>query len=154
MSAPRSVEFDVSHHPLVLIRYEGRATPGHLSEVFAQRTRFLESGERHVLIHDLRQASTMFTTGHRHMQLDWVKAHDAQLRAYMMGVAFVTDSAALRLLMNLVNHLQPLPMPQVLVSRMSEAVAWGAGLLRQAGLEPDTDRFLAHFDQNPARRSA
>ena len=154
MSALRTVEFDVSLRPLLLIRYEGRATNEHLLEVFAQRTRYMESGERHVLIHDMRRASITCSSEQRRMQTDWLKAHDAQLRECMMGVAFVTDSAALRLLLSVVYHLRPLPMPHVLVSRMSEAVAWSTGQLRQAGLTSDADRILAHFDPGPERRSA
>ncbi|WP_434386007.1 hypothetical protein [Melittangium boletus] len=154
MIPSRTVTFDDSLHPLLLIRYDGRASIAHMHEVFAQRSRYLARGERHVLIHDMRRASVTCSSEQRRLQTDWLRANDAQLRACMMGVVFVTDSAALRLLLSIMHHVQPMPMPHVLLPTLADAVDWSTDQLRHFGFTLDAEAALAHFDEPPARRIA
>jgi hypothetical protein len=154
MPAPRSVEFDVSLSPLLIVRYEGFSTPEETREVLAQRSRWLHTRQRHVILHDLTRTQALGNTDQRRVQLDFVKAHLDLMREYTLGVAYIIDSAALRLVLSLVHHLQPLPMPQVYVRSMAEALPWSLDRLRQGGLEADAERLRLHFESASGRRSA
>ena len=153
MTAPRSIEFDVSLRPLIIVRYEGRANDSDTQAVLEQRARWLHTRERHVIIHDLTRAHALGTSAQRRVQVDWVKAHLHLMRECVLGVAFVSDSAAMRLLLSLVHHLQPLPMPQVTLPDMDAALRWSLGRLRQAGLNADAERLHHHFEPALDRRT-
>ncbi|WP_146209580.1 STAS/SEC14 domain-containing protein [Vitiosangium sp. GDMCC 1.1324] len=151
--SPASIQFDDSLWPLLIIRFEGTTTIRQYEEYLARRTSYLERGERHVVILDLSRTSGLGPPEQRHLQVDWMKRHDAALRELVLGAAFVTDSAAVRLLISLVLHLKPLASPHVAVASVPEAVAWVADRLRQSGLEAEAHHLRTHRDLLPSRRS-
>ena len=81
------------------------------------------------------------------MQAEWLKAHDAQLRQWVLGVGFVTTSVAMRLIVSLTIRIKPLPMPHQVFARMPEAAIWSAGLLQRAGLK--SHHILDHYTASP-----
>jgi hypothetical protein len=154
MPTSASVQFDDSLWPLLVIRYAGSPTDAQFDEYLAQRTQYLERGERHAVIMDARQASGTGPAERRYRQAAWLKQHDAALREQVVGTAFVTESALVRLMMSVVLHIKPLASPHVAVTRFPEAVAWTADRLHQAGLEAEAHRVRTHYGLLPGKRSA
>jgi hypothetical protein len=135
LPAPRSIEIDESLWPVLTIRYRGVTTTAQIAELLAERSRYLDRHERHLVLHDLSQSSSMTSSEQRHLHLEWLKKEDARLRQWVVGTAFVTDSVPLRLLLSVIYHLRPLAMPHAIFPRMSEALPWVTAQLRQSGLE-------------------
>lgn len=145
MPAPGSIEIDESLWPLLTIRYKGVTAIPQFAELLAARSRYLDRHERHLLLHDLSQSSSMSSSEQRRLHLEWMKKEDARLRQWVVGVAFVTDSAPLRLLLSVIYHMRPLAMPHAIFPRLSAALPWVAAQLRQSGLEAPCSSLLAHF---------
>jgi hypothetical protein len=141
----RPIEIDESLWPVLTIRYRGVTTPAQFAELLATRSRYLDRHERHLLLHDLSQSSSMSSAEQRRLQLEWLKKEDGRLRQWVVGTAFVTDSAPLRLLLSVIHHLRPLPMPHAFFPRMSEALPWVTARLRQSGLEAGCPSLHEHF---------
>lgn len=154
MLTSASVQFDDSLWPLLVIRYVGTPTDAQFDDYLARRTSYLERGERHAVILDLRQASGRSPAEQRLRQAAWMKQHDEALRERVLGVAFVTDSAMVRLLLSVVLHLKSLSSPHVAVARFPDAVAWIEERLHQAGLEAEALRVRVHYGPHPGKRSA
>jgi hypothetical protein len=151
MPASRSIDIDESLWPVVIIRYKGTTTAWQFAEMLAARSRYLDRHERHVILQDLSQSSSMSSGELRRMQVEWLKKEEARLSQWVVGAAYVTDSAPLRLLLSIIQHLRPLPMPHVIVPRMSEAIAWITTRMRQSGLETRTHPLLERFGLNDGR---
>ena len=145
MPAPRSIEIDESLWPVLTIRYRGVTTTAQFAELLAARSRYLDRHERHLVIQDLTQSSSMTSSEQRRIQLEWLKKEGERMRQWVVGTAFVTDSAPLRLLLSVIHHLRPLPMPYMIFPRMSEALPWVSARLRQSGLEIRGPSLHEHF---------
>jgi hypothetical protein len=148
------IHFDDSLWPLLIVRHVGTPTTLQFEDALARRTNYLERGERYVAIHDMSRASGLNPPEHRHMQVAWTQKHEPQLRECVLGVSFVTESAMVRLLISLLLHAKPLPMPHLGFKHMSEAVGWSAELLRRSGLRAEShhvlDRFELHLNRHIA----
>lgn len=143
MHSSAHIQLDDSLWPLLLIRYTGEATNQELQELLDVRTRYLERPEPCVVLHDMSRAK-VGTTEQRRIQADWLKRHDAQLRKSVLGVAFVTSSVAMRLILSIILHLKPLSMPQSAFSHLPEALAFLAVQLQRAGMHAQAQRILEH----------
>jgi hypothetical protein len=145
LSASRNIEIDESLWPLLTIRYRGITTTPQYAELLAARSRYLDRRERHLILQDMSQSSNVNSVEQRRLQVEWMKQEDARLRQWVVGIAFVTDSATLRLLLSVILHVRPLAMPHAIFPRMSEALPWIVAQLRQSGLEPGSPSLLEHF---------
>jgi hypothetical protein len=147
------IDFDDSLWPLLIIRYAGAPTNEQFATSLARRTSYLHRGQ-HVSVLDLREASDIHPPEQRHMQVDWLKQHDALVRASSLGVAFITDSIAMKLLLSVIQHLKPFPSPHVTFRHLHDAVAWSTGRLEQSGLATEARHIRERFGALPSRRSA
>ncbi|ATB35303.1 hypothetical protein CYFUS_000715 [Cystobacter fuscus] len=145
MPASRSIEIDESLWPLLTIRYRGITTTPQYAQLLAARSRYLDRHERHLILHDMSQSSNMNSTEQRRLQVEWMKQEDARLRQWVVGIAFVTDSVPLRLLLSVIQHVRPLAMPHAIFPRVSDALPWISAQMRQSGLDTGSLSLLAHF---------
>ncbi|WP_143177882.1 hypothetical protein [Cystobacter ferrugineus] len=145
MPEPRPIEIDESLWPLLTIRYRGVTTASQYAELLAARSRYLDRRERHLILHDMSQSSSMSSGEQRRLQAEWMKQEDARMRQWVVGIAFVTDSVPLRLLLSVIQHVRPLTMPNAIFPRVSEALPWIVAQLRQSGLDIGSPSLLAHF---------
>jgi hypothetical protein len=147
MTPQGHIDYDPSLWPLLLIRYEGIMTNQQIVQALEQRTRYLERREPCVVIHDMTRANEFASVEQRRMQTEWLKAHDAQLRQWVLGVAFVMTSVAMRLIVSLTIRIKPLAMPHQVFKHLPEAAIWSAGWLQLAGLK--NQHILAHYAASP-----
>jgi hypothetical protein len=154
MSPSAHIQLDDSHWPLLVIRYEGTATDEEVARTLSASTRYLERDEPCVIIHDMSRAGECASLTQRHLQAEWLKRHDARLRQWVLGIAYVTNSAALRLMVSLLFHVKPLAMPHKTFPRLPDAVTWVAHQFQQPGIQSRAHELLAHSggldDASPA----
>ncbi len=148
MSPPAHIRLDDSHWPLLVIRYEGTATDEEVARALTASGRCLERDEPCVIIHDMSRASECASLKQRHMQAEWLQRHDARLRQWVHGIAFVTNSAALRLMVSLVLHLKPLAMPHKTVPHLPDAVSWISSQFQHSPFERRAHELLAHTEES------
>ncbi len=145
MPASRNIEIDDSLWPLLTIRYRGITTTSQYAELLAARSRYLDRHERHLILHDMSQSSSSNSAEQRRLQVEWTKQEDARMRQWVVGIAFVTDSLPLRLLLSVIYHVRPLTTPHAIFPRVSEALPWIVAQLRQSGLKLGGPSLLEHF---------
>ena len=69
----------------------------------------------------------------RRQHAEWMTRHDSLLRKSMVGAAFIITSPIIRLAASILQHVKPMPFPQVFVSQESQARQWLARRLRETG---------------------
>ena len=103
-------EFDDSRAPLVMVRFVGDMDDAQLDDYLRLLDEKLARRQRLVVIIDALEASPR-SDAQRRKQLEWVRANQAALQAYTMGVALVFQSAWVRAAVSLVLWYQSLPFP-------------------------------------------
>ncbi len=131
VAAPK---LDVSRRPLITVTFDGLATDAEFDAYLDQMTEMvLARKERTVTILDAR-ASGRAPATQRKKQADWLKEHDADLRRYSLGTAFVITSPLVRGVLTAILWVQPMATAHVVVASMDAAERWAAEQLRSAGL--------------------
>ena len=92
--------------------------------------------ERCVFIFDAVRVSNL-PAELRQRQGEWLREHDAAIRAWVLGVAFVFSSAIPRFVLSSIFLVKPLPIPYTVCATQAEAIAWADQTMRLAGLSPD-----------------
>ena len=126
-------EFDDSRAPLVMVRFVGDMDDAQLDDYLRLLDEKLARRQRLVVIIDALEASPR-SDAQRRKQLEWVRANQAALQAYTMGVALVFQSAWVRAAVSLVLGYQSLPFPYTVVSAVDDALAWAADICAENGL--------------------
>jgi len=135
------IEVDEKLWPLVLIRYEAPLSMEDLELLSARLSDILARQEPYVAIADARRSQGM-TPEQRQHQADWMKRHDAQLRKYCLGSAFIVTSALARLTLSVIFALKPPPLPYTIVTTLEAAAVWAADRLAAAGCAAQARRVL------------
>ncbi len=129
-----SIEFDDSRFPIVRVKFEGVATNEEFERYLESMTKLLLRRQINVTVLDASRAG-MSPPIQRKRQAEWMKEHDAELRRYSKGTAFVITSTLIRGALTAILWLQPMAVPHVVVATVEEAEAWARGKLREAGVE-------------------
>lgn len=115
---------DDTRHPLVVVTFEGQLTDDEM-------TKYLEDMETRVLGRRMPYAVVVDATRsrgidarQRRIQADWLRRHEAEIRRFNRGTAFVITSPIVRGALTAIFWIQPLPSPHVVVSTFDQAEAW------------------------------
>lgn len=135
------IQVDEKQWPLVLIRYEASLSMEDLELFSARLSAILARQEPYVAIADGRKSQGM-TPEQRQHQADLMKRHDAQLRKYCLGSAFIVTSSLARLTLSVIVALKPPPMPYTIVTTWEAAAVWAADRLEAAGRSAQARRVL------------
>ncbi len=131
MAAPR---IDLSRHPLVIVTFDGLATDREFEEYLSAMTRqILDRNELSVTILDASRSGRAPAT-QRKKQAEWLQQHQARLRQYSLGTAFVITSPLVRGVLTAILWMQSLPTPHTVVGTFAEAERWALERLAAAGL--------------------
>ncbi len=136
--------YDDSHWPMLLVRLEGAPSDAQYAEFFAHGHATLLRRERYVSIFDFNHL-TLPSPAQRQRQIQWAREHEALLREYVLGSAFVLSSPFVRTMMNLFFHFAPTPAPYVVVPTLRAGVSWAVERLELAGLSTQSRRIHQHF---------
>jgi hypothetical protein len=69
----------------------------------------------------------------RRRHVAWMTRQDSLLRESMFGAAFIITSPIIRLAASILQHVKPMPFPQIFVSQEAQARVWLAQRLRESG---------------------
>jgi hypothetical protein len=128
------ITFDDTSWPLLTVAFEGKNSTQDIEAYLARLSDYLRRGEKHVVILDARGLNTAPTLEQRQRQVVWIQANLSALRQRSLGNAFVITSPFIRLAMNIMYQLQPLPTPYTVVGDIKVARSWALGRLREAGV--------------------
>ena len=130
-SSAGCITFDDRLPPLVTVRYVGTVTAEQYAACLEGQKARLERGPC-LFLFDTREAGPRLAD-YRRRQVAWLTRNDSLLREAMLGAAFLITSPLIRLSTSILQHLKPMPFPQVFVSQESQAQPWLAQRLRESG---------------------
>ena len=126
-----SLSWDDSQWPLVVDVFSQQPTDDDIRDYNARRAERLARAERHAQLIDGRAGVRM---SRRHRRI--IAAFDAQNRKsqkrYLAGVALVTTSPVLRIVLQTIYRLTPSVCPRKPCESVAEANSWAQGLLRDS----------------------
>jgi hypothetical protein len=138
------ITFDDSLWPLLILRVTGTMSDRQYEEFLARSSTYVTRGERYVSITDLGQVG-LPSAAQRRMQTEWIRTHEADMRERILGNANIITSAPIRLVLSLILHLTPLPMPHASVADMDSALRFVLGKLEEGGLGAEAERIRRHY---------
>jgi hypothetical protein len=130
------ISFDDSQWPLLTVTFSGTNSTQAIDAYLSRMSAYLGRGEKYLCILDTRALTAAPTMEQRQRQVDWLQRNEGALRQYSLGSAFVITSPFVRLALNIMYQLKPLPNPHTIVGDIQGARAWAAGRFRAAGLVP------------------
>jgi hypothetical protein len=139
------VRLDDSRWPLLVVKFLGVPTTAHVQAYLERMTDFLDRGERHTVIFDSSGMKGMGPTEQRHMQIAWLKQHDARVRALRLGAAYIIHSPVVRLAVSVAYYLRPTPTPYLITATEREAAGWSALRLEEDGQHDAAERVRESF---------
>lgn len=113
------------------MRYVGTVTAAQYEACLEGQTARLERGPCLFLFDTSRAGPGL--ADYRQRQVAWLTRNDSLLRGAMFGAAFIITSPIIRLAASILQHVKPMPFPQVFVSEELQAYPWLARRLRAAG---------------------
>ncbi len=119
--------------PLIIEEYEGAMTD---EEAIWHRkfiAELLARKQRYAILYDFRN-STAESQEQRKIDAEFIKANKESLKQYAIGVAFVMPSPLVRIALNMLFFLSPLPMPHTTTKTVGEAVQWLEKRFREEGV--------------------
>ncbi len=134
------ITFDDSLWPLLTVNFTGTNSAQDFDAYLATLTGYMSRGEKYLCILDTRSLATPPTLEQRQRQVAWIRQNAATVRQRSLGTAFVITSPFIRLAMNIMYQLQPLPNPHTIVGDIKVARTWAASRFRAAGLPFPTHR--------------
>jgi hypothetical protein len=128
------ITFDDSMWPLLTVTFSGVSSAQDFDAYLSGMTAYLGRGEKYLCILDSSRSSVAPTLEQRQRQVDWVQRNESLLRQRSIGTAFVITSPFIRLALNIMYQLKPLPTPYTVAGDLKVARVWAAERFRAAGL--------------------
>jgi hypothetical protein len=138
------ITFDDSQWPLLAVTFTGTISAQEFDTYMSKMAASLSRGEKYLFLLDTRGLSTSPAMEQRQRLVDWVKQNEPLLRQRILGSAFVITSPFIRLALNIMCQLKPLPCPHTIAGDMKVARAWSAERFRAAGLKPPSALLETH----------
>ncbi len=123
------IQFDDSNWPVVICRAVGHSTDDDIETYTRVLKKYLERGERHVVIVDARGGDSL-RSRHRRMVAEWNKKNERALSLHRAALILVTPSTLLRGMITAVYWLFPAPFPYQAVETMSQGLRQADQMLR------------------------
>ena len=128
------ITFDDSRWPLLTVGFTGTNSAQDFDAYLSKLTGYMNRGDKYLCILDTRSLTTPPTLEQRQRQVEWIRQNAATLRQRSLGTAFVITSPFIRLAMNIMYQLQPLPNPYTIVGDIKVAHTWALERFRAAGI--------------------
>ncbi len=132
--------FDDSHWPLLINRLEGQASNREFDDYLVQAAGFMGRGQAHVMVVDLSRAVNPPAEQRQRLE-EWSRRHEQLMLRTVLGAAYITPAAVIRLALSVILYLRRPAYPYVIVSREDEALAWALKRLEDVGLHAPAERI-------------
>lgn len=126
------ISLDDTLWPLLIARFTGTHPPDEFEEYLEKTASYFCKREPMVMLLDAREAAAV-PPAQRQRQADWLRQHDVLLRHFNVGSVFVITSPVVRLSLNVILALRPLPTPHAVVTTMEAGISWASDRFQQAG---------------------
>jgi hypothetical protein len=130
--------------PLLVVKLGRSGTLRDLEAYLAERTTYLERCEPHVCILDAREVH-MPAACLRQRYTDWLREHEAPLRRWTLGTAYIAQSPAVQMMVSVMRHFGRMTMPFVVTPTLPPAAAWAAERFQEVGLTQAATRIRAQY---------
>lgn len=131
---------DDSHWPLLITRIVGEGSNQEFDDYLVRSTRSMERGQTHVLVVDLSDAVGISPEQRRRLE-QWSRDHDEVMQRTVVGAAYITSTAVVRLALSVFLYVRRPPYPYILVSREQQALEWAIKRLEDVGLHASAGRI-------------
>ena len=129
-----TIHIDETRWPLVLVTFDGVSPEPEFDAYLERMATFLDRKTPTATVLDATRAGATPPI-QRKKQADWMKTHEASLRRYSAGTAFVISSPMVRGILTAILWMQPMPQEHVVVATLPEAMKWAREKLRARGVE-------------------
>lgn len=130
--------------PLLVVKLGRSGTMQDLEKYLAERTAYLERCEPHVCIVDAREVH-MPPACLRQRYTEWLREHEAPLRRWTLGSAYICQTPAVQMMVSVMRHFARMTMPFVVTGTMPPAAAWAAERFHEVGLLQAATRIRAQY---------
>ncbi|MCY1083116.1 hypothetical protein [Archangium lansingense] len=130
--------------PLLVVKLPRCATMQELEAYLAQRVSYLDRCEPHVCIIDAREVH-MPAACLRQRYTEWLREHEAQLRRWTLGTAYIIQSPAVQMMVSVMRHFARLTMPFMVTGTQQPAAAWSAERFQEVGLSQAATRIRTYY---------
>ena len=138
------ITVDGSQWPLLVVKLGRSSTRQQLETYLAERAGYLERCEPHVCIIDAGEVH-MPVASLRQRYTEWLREHEAPLRRWTLGSAYIALTPAVRMMVSVMRHLAPVTTPFVITDAMPPAAAWAAERFQEVGLAQAATRIRAQY---------
>lgn len=140
MRSSCTYSYDDANWPLLIARLEGMPTRQQYESYLARSAEYLLRGEPHVILLDLTRSGVV-SAELRQLQAEWMRQHEELIRQQVLGVAYIINSALIRLTLSAIFHMKRPACPYILVSQWDQALAWAIKRLEAAELYVPAERI-------------
>jgi hypothetical protein len=141
MSASRWFSvFDDSHWPLLINRLEGEASNREFDDYLVQAAGYMGRRQPHVMVVDLSRVANLPFEQRQRLEA-WSRQHEELMQRTVLGAAYITPTAVIRLALSVILYLRRPSYPYVIVSRKDQALEWAIKRLEDAGLHAPAGRI-------------
>lgn len=138
---PLSYKLSTTHWPTVEFVYKGLLRDDEVPSFLADISALLDREEPFIMIHDARDSEPS-PRKQRYLISDWIRGHDKALREHCLGTVFVLESLAVRLVLQFIFMISPLPNETHFCRTPEDAERWSAACFKRSGLDEKGRRIL------------
>ena len=138
---PISYRLSTTRWPIVDVIYKGLLQADEVPALLAEASLLLDRKEPFIMIHDSRSAEAS-PRKHRYLISDWVRDHDKALREHCIGSVIILESLAVRLALQFILMISPLPNETHVCRTTEDAEEWSAACFKRNGLDEHGRRIL------------
>jgi len=131
MAEAARIDVDESRFPLVVVTFVGRPSDAQFRAYLEQMDQIVARRETYATLLDASEVGNTPAV-QRRMQAEWLKRHDATIRACSVGTAMVISRAAVRGLLTAILWLTPIPGEHQTFATFEDAERWCLDRLRAA----------------------
>jgi hypothetical protein len=131
---------DDSHWPLLITRISGEVPSQEFDDYLARATRTMNRGQPHVLVVDLSQSVGMSPEQRNRLE-QWSREHDEAMQRTVVGAAYITPTAVVRLGLSVLLYMRQPSYPYVIVPREQQALEWAIKRLEDVGMHAPASRL-------------
>lgn len=133
--------FDRSTFPLIVVRFSGvRETDENFAAYLDGLYENYNSKKPFALVFDATEAANP-NLKYQQRQAKWMKTHEALIKEYCLGVAYVMPNTLLRIALRLIFGIQNNPVPFKVFAKLEDGKNWAEELI--APLKEVSQQFLS-----------
>ncbi len=138
---PISYQFSTTRWPLVDVAYKGLLRDDELPLLLADFASILERKAPFIMIHDSRDSDPS-PRKQRYLISDFIRENDKPLREHCLGTVVILESLAIRLVLQFIFMISPMPNETHVCRTPEDAERWSATCFKRNRLDENGQPIL------------